>query len=118
MRRAALVGFIFGTVSGDLPWDKYVAGVQPQGKLCLIGPPGKPFVIGALRLVLGEKAIVGGQAESVGDRAQMLGCMAGHGIKPIIETFSMAEADRAMVHTRSGKARSHALASGIGGVGC
>lgn len=82
-----------------------MAALPPQGKLCLIGLPGKPFVIGAFGLVLGVTSIVGGQPESVGDTAEMLGCMARHGIKPTIERSAMAEADRALEYTRSGEAR-------------
>lgn len=97
--------FIFCTVSGDLPWDEYVAALRPQGKLCIIGIPDKPVTFGAFGLIGGEKSIVGGQTGSVGDTAEMLAFTARHGIKPIIETFPMAEADRALEHTRSGKAR-------------
>jgi uncharacterized zinc-type alcohol dehydrogenase-like protein len=97
--------FIVCTVSGDLPWDEYVAALRPQGKLCLIGLPSKPLVVGAFGLILGEKSIVGGQTGSVGGTAEMLAFTARHGIKPIIEAFAMAEADRALEHTRSGKAR-------------
>jgi uncharacterized zinc-type alcohol dehydrogenase-like protein len=106
LRKAARsFDFIFCTVSGDLPWDEHVAALRPQGKLCLIGLPSKPLVVGAFGLILGEKSIVGGQTGSVGDTAEMLTFTARHGIKPIIETFAMAEADRALQHTRSGKAR-------------
>jgi uncharacterized zinc-type alcohol dehydrogenase-like protein len=41
----------------------------------------------------------------VSDTTEMLAFTARHGIKPIIETFAMAEADRALQHTRSGRAR-------------
>jgi uncharacterized zinc-type alcohol dehydrogenase-like protein len=54
-------------VSGDLPWDEYLAALRPQGTLCIIGIPDKPVTFGAFGL--------------------------------------MAEADRALGHTRSGKAR-------------
>ena len=110
MRKAARsFDFIFCTVSGDLPWDEYLAALRPQGKLCIIGIPDKPVTFGAFGLIGGEKSIVGGQTGSVGDTAEMLAFTARHGIKPIIETFPMAEADRALEHTRSGKARFRAV---------
>ena len=40
---------------------------------------------------------------------QMLAFSARHGIKPMIETFPMADANRALEHTRSGKARFRAV---------
>ena len=51
----------------------------------------------------------GGETGLVSDRAEMLAFTARHGIKPIIETFAMADADRALEHTRSGKARFRAV---------
>jgi uncharacterized zinc-type alcohol dehydrogenase-like protein len=101
--------FILCTVSGDLPWDEYVAALRPQGKLCIVGIPNKPVAVGAFGLILGEKSIVGGRTGSVTDTAKMLAFAARHGIKPIIETFPMAEADRALEHTRAGKARFRAV---------
>jgi uncharacterized zinc-type alcohol dehydrogenase-like protein len=110
LRKAARsFDFIFCTVSGGLPWDEYVAALRPRGKLCIIGIPDKPVTFGAFGLINGEKSIVGGQTGSVGDTTEMLAFTARHGIKPIIETFAMAEADRALEHTRSGKARFRAV---------
>lgn len=110
LRKAARsFDFVFCTVSGDLPWDEYVATLRPQGKLCIIGIPDKPVMFAAFGLIGGEKALVGGQTGSVGDTAEMLAFTARHGIRPIIETFPMADADRALQHTRSGKARFRAV---------
>ena len=43
------------------------------------------------------------------DTAEMLAFTARHGVEPIIGTFAMADADRALEHTRSGKARFRAV---------
>ena len=110
LRKAARsFDFILCTVSTDLPWDEYVAALQPQGKLCIVGIPNKPVAFGAFGLIGGEKSIVGGQTGSVSDTAKMLAFTARHGIKPIIETFPMVDADRALEHTRTGKARFRAV---------
>jgi len=50
-----------------------------------------------------------GQTGSVSDTAEMLAFTARHGIKPIIETFAMSDANRALEHTRAGKARFRAV---------
>jgi uncharacterized zinc-type alcohol dehydrogenase-like protein len=100
---------IFCTVPSDLPWDEYAAALRPQGKLCLIGIPDKPVVFRAFGLIGGEKSIVGGQTGSVSDTAKMLAFTARHGITPIIETFAMSDANRALEHTRAGKARFRAV---------
>jgi len=39
----------------------------------------------------------------------MLAFTARHGIKPMVEAFPMAEADRALDHVRQGKARYRAV---------
>jgi uncharacterized zinc-type alcohol dehydrogenase-like protein len=110
LRKAARsFDFIFCTVSGNLPWDEYIAALRPQGKLCIIGIPDKPVTLGAFGLIGAEKSIAGGMTGSVSDTAEMLAFTARHGIKPIIETFAMAEADRALEHTRSGRARFRAV---------
>jgi uncharacterized zinc-type alcohol dehydrogenase-like protein len=110
LRKAACsFDFIFCTVSGDLPWDDYVAALRPEGKLCIIGIPSKPVTFGAFNLIGGEKSILGGQTGSVSDTAEMLAFTVRHGIKPIIEAFAMAEADRALEHTRAGRARFRAV---------
>jgi alcohol/geraniol dehydrogenase (NADP+) len=43
------------------------------------------------------------------ETAQMLAFTARHGIKPMIETFPMVEADRAIDHSRRGKSRYRAV---------
>jgi uncharacterized zinc-type alcohol dehydrogenase-like protein len=96
-------------VPSDLPWDEYIAALRPQGKLCIIGIPDKPVVFRAFGLIGGEKSIVGGQTGSVSDTAEMLAFAARHGITPIIETFAMSDANRALEHTRAGKARFRAV---------
>ena len=87
------------------PGTSTLPALRPQGKLCLIGIPGKPVAFRAFGLIGGEKSIVGGQTGSVSDTAKMLAFTARHGIKPIIETFAMSDANRALQNTRAGKAR-------------
>jgi len=108
-KAAGSFDFIFSTVSGDLPWDEYLAALRPQGKLCLIGIPQSRVSFGAFGLIGGEKSIVGGPTGSPSDTAAMLAFTARHGIKPMIETFPMSDADRALDYTRAGKARFRAV---------
>jgi uncharacterized zinc-type alcohol dehydrogenase-like protein len=56
-----------------------------------------------------EKAVVGGQPGYVHEIQQMLAFSAQHGIKPMIETFPLAEANAALDHTPQGKARFRAV---------
>jgi alcohol/geraniol dehydrogenase (NADP+) len=108
-RAARSFDFILCTVTADLPWDVYLAALRPKGKLCIVGIPDKPIACSPWSLISGEKSIGGGQPGSVGETRQMLAFSALHGIKPMIELFPMAEANAALDHTRSGKARFRAV---------
>jgi len=101
--------FILSTVSADLPWDDYMAALRSEGKLCLVGIPDKPISVSPWSLIAGEKSIVGGQPGSIDETMQMLTFTALHGIKPMIETFPMKDANAALNHTRQGKARYRAV---------
>ncbi len=101
--------FILNTVSADLPWEDYLAALRPGGTLCVVGIGDKPITVGPLDLTAGEKRIVGGMPGSIVETRQMLAFAARHGIKPAVETFPMAEADRALDHVRRGKARFRAV---------
>lgn len=97
--------FILSTVSADMPWDLYMAALRPEGKLCMVGIPDKPIAISPWSVIAGEKSLVGGQPGSLDETAEMLAFTALHGIKPMIETFPMKDANAALEHTRQGKAR-------------
>ena len=104
-KSARAFDFILSTVSADLPWDEYMSALRPQGKLCIVGIPDKPISVISWNLIGGEKSIVGGQPGSIDETQQMLKFSARHGVKPMIETFPMQEANAALDHTRKGKAR-------------
>ena len=97
--------FILSTVSADMPWDAYLAALRPQGKLCIVGIPDKAVSFSPWSVIGGEKSVVGGQPGSIDETEEMLRFTALHGIKPMIETFPIQEANAALDHTRQGKAR-------------
>ena len=101
--------FILSTVSADLPWDDYLAALRPGGTLCVVGIGDKPIAVDPLGLTAGEKRLVGGMPGSVGETQQMLAFAARHGIRPAVELFPMAEADKALDHVRRGHARFRAV---------
>lgn len=110
LRRAAgSFDFILNTVTADLPWGDYVAALRPGGKLCVVGIGDKPVTVEPLDLTGGEKGVVGGLPGSIVETRQMLAFAARHGIKPAIETFPLAEANKALDHVRRGQARFRAV---------
>jgi uncharacterized zinc-type alcohol dehydrogenase-like protein len=101
--------FILSTASGDLPWDDYLAALCPGGTLCVVGVPDTPVALAPLALLPAEKVVAGGIPGSLVETQQMLAFAARHGIRPAVELFPMAEADRALDHTRRGRARYRAV---------
>ncbi len=101
--------FIMSTVSADLPWDEYLAALRPQGTLCIVGLPENSIALSAFSLLTSEKVVAGGIPGSLVETRQMLAFSARHGIKPMVETFPMTEADQALNHVRQGKARFRAV---------
>jgi uncharacterized zinc-type alcohol dehydrogenase-like protein len=108
-KAAGSFDFILSTVSGDLPWDQYLAALRPQGKLCLVGLPEKAVSFSAFSLMTSERVIASGVPGSPVETMRMLEFTARHGIAPLVEVFPMSEANRALEHTRQGRARFRAV---------
>ncbi len=97
--------FIISTVSADVPWGDYVGALRPQGRLVIVGLPESDVKLQAFSLVLGEKSVNGGRSGSPSDAAAMLDFAARNNIRPVVESFPMADVNKAVDHVRSGKAR-------------
>jgi len=108
-RQADSFDFILSTASGDLPWDDYVHALKPQARLCIVGVPTKAISLEPFGLLTREKLIAGGIPASPVETRLMLDFAARHGIKPIVETFSIGQIDQAIDHVRQGKARFRAV---------
>jgi len=101
--------FIMNTVSGDLPWPALIDSLRPEGKLVICGVPASEMKFGAFPLIGAERSIVGGRLGSAEDTKAMLAFSANHKVKPMIETFAMKDANKALDHVRAGKARYRAV---------
>src|SRR4051812_49294035 len=101
--------FIMNTVSGDLPWPALIDSLRPEGKLVLCGVPASEVKFGAFPLIGAERSVVGGRLGSAQDSKDMLAFSATHKVKPMIETFAMKDANKALDHVRAGKARYRAV---------
>ena len=106
---AGTFDFIMSTAAGDLPWDEYLGALRPQAKLCIVGVPGSAIAFSPFSLLPSEKVIAGGIPGSLVETTQMLVFTARHGIKPIVETFPMANINQALDRVRQGKARYRAV---------
>jgi alcohol/geraniol dehydrogenase (NADP+) len=103
-KAAGSFDFIISTVGADLPWDDYVAALRPQGRLVLVGIPESALKITPFPLLY-EKSVSGGQCGGTTDTKAMLDFAARSGVRPIVESFKMAEVNKALDHVRAGKPR-------------
>jgi uncharacterized zinc-type alcohol dehydrogenase-like protein len=110
LRRVAnAFDFVLSTVSADLPWDAYVGTLRPHGTLCVVGMPDESLKVHPQSLLSGERSIVGGVTGPPAQIRLMLDFVARHGIRPAVETFSVARMDEALDHVRHGRARYRAV---------
>lgn len=101
--------FVLSTVSANLPWDDYLGILRPQGRLCVVGVSDRPLSIGALSLLPAAKSVVGGIVGSAAQTRQMIEFAARHDIRPVVETFPLADFDRALDRVRGGDVRYRAV---------
>ena len=96
---------ILSTVTDAATLASAVAGLGPGGKLIVVGVPDKPFEVNAGALVLGRRTIAGWPSGTGMDSEDTLNFSVLTGIKPMIETYPLEQAEEAFNRMMSGKAR-------------
>lgn len=104
-RAAGSFDFIISTVNVPLNWDAYLNALAPKGRLHMVGAVLEPMPVQAFSLIAGQKSISGSPVGSPATIATMLEFAARHGVRPVIETFPMENANAALAHLDAGKAR-------------
>lgn len=92
------------TVNAELDWDGYIETLRPGGTLHLVGAAEKISAT-VFPLIMAQRSISASPTGSIVRAREMLDFCARHEIKPMIETFPMAEINDAFEHLASGKAR-------------
>ncbi len=96
---------ILSTLTSAEALASAVGGLAPNGKLIINGVPDKPFEVNAGALVSGRRSIVGWPSGTGMDSEDTLNFSALTGIKPMIETYPLEQAEEAYNRMMSGKAR-------------
>ena len=109
VRAAGTFDFIISTVTGDIPWDDYLAALKPQGTLVVVGVPESAMQISPISLVFSEKTISGGLVASRVETMQMLTFAARTGVRPMVEFFPMSDINEAITRVRAGQVRYRAV---------
>lgn len=102
---AGSLDLVISTVNVKLDWNAYVSTLKPRGRLHFVGATLEPLDIGAFGLIGGQRSISGSPVGSPAVIGQMLEFAARHDIRPVIESFPLAEVNEALARLRSGEAR-------------
>ena len=96
---------IISTVNVKLDWNIYINTLRVRGRLHFVGAAMDPLNINAFQLITAHRSISGSPVGSPATIAQMLDFAGRHNIKPVIETFTFEEVNKAIQHLQEGKAR-------------
>jgi uncharacterized zinc-type alcohol dehydrogenase-like protein len=100
---------ILNTAPAALPWEQYLGFLATDGTLCFVGVPSEPLSVPVFPLIVKRRRIVG---SPIGGRAlinEMLELAARLGVRPIIETFPLRDANAAIAKIRANTIRYRAV---------
>lgn len=104
-KAAGSFDFILSTVAVSVDWSRYVAALAPKGRLHVVGAVAEPIPLSAFALLGAQRSVGGSPSGAPATVATMLEFCARHKIAAITEEFPMTQANEAMAHLASGKAR-------------
>jgi Zn-dependent alcohol dehydrogenases len=108
-RCASQFDLILSTTSADCPWMKLIQLLRPEGTLCLLGAKAAQVDVPVASLIQGSKSISGSNIGGVHLMREMLRFSALHDIRPLIEVFSMRDANVAIEKLRKNAVRYRAV---------
>jgi alcohol dehydrogenase (NADP+) len=86
---------ILNTVSANLPFDKYLSMLKPNGAMVNVGAPSEPSSFQSFSLIGGSKVLAGSNIGGIPQTQEMLDFAAEHGIAAEIETISADQVNEA-----------------------
>ncbi len=96
---------ILATAPSSALASRLVDGLASDGNLILVGVDGKPLEISPLQLISGRKKVTGWPSGHAMDSEETLRFAQLSGIRPMIETYPVTEAEQAYQRMLSNKAR-------------
>jgi D-arabinose 1-dehydrogenase-like Zn-dependent alcohol dehydrogenase len=91
---------ILSTLNVAFDLDSYVKMLKPQGQLCLVASPLKPFSLSGGLLNNSRRSIYGNYIGSRADTTHMLEFSAKHGIEAVVEVMPFARVNEAIERVR------------------
>jgi D-arabinose 1-dehydrogenase-like Zn-dependent alcohol dehydrogenase len=96
---------ILATAPNSKTMSELVGGLGANGKLIVIGISFEPIQVAPVQLISGRKALQGWASGTAADGEDTLRFCELSGVRPMIETFPLEEADAAYARMMSGKAQ-------------
>jgi D-arabinose 1-dehydrogenase-like Zn-dependent alcohol dehydrogenase len=95
---------ILATAPNSKSMSELIDGLGPNGKLVVIGASFDPIEVTPIQLITGQKAIQGWASGTPADSEDTLRFSELTGVRPMIETYPLAQAAEAYARMLSGKA--------------
>lgn len=102
---AGSLDLILSTVNVPLDWNAYLGALKPRGRMHMLGAVTQPLDINLIPMMFGQLSLSSSPVGSPSTIRKMLSFAARHGITPVNERFPMSQANEALEHLESGKAR-------------
>jgi len=96
---------ILATAPNSKMMSELVGGLSANGKLMVIGISFDPLQVAPVQLISGRKALQGWASGTAADGEDTLRFCDLSGVRPMVETFPLEEADAAYARMMSGKAQ-------------
>ena len=96
---------ILSTLTSAKALEWAVDGLALAGKLIIVGAPDGPVAVSPFPLLLGRRTIMGWPSGTGMDSEDTLNFSALTGVRPMIETYPLEQAEQAFERMMSGKAR-------------
>ncbi|WP_373872754.1 zinc-binding dehydrogenase [Microseira wollei] len=103
------LNIILSTVPIALDWEAYLQYLDSDGTLSLVGVPSEPLNIPLFPLLIKRRLVMASPIGGRGMMMEMLSIADRFGIKPIVETFPLPQANEAMQKVRDNKVRYRAV---------
>ena len=96
---------ILATGPSSKAMSELIDGLAPNGRLIVVGVDFEPIQVTPVQLITGNRSIHGWATGSPADSEDTLNFSALKGVRPMIETYPLEDADVAYARMLSGKAR-------------
>jgi D-arabinose 1-dehydrogenase-like Zn-dependent alcohol dehydrogenase len=100
---------ILATAPNAAAISALVSGLSVDGTLLVPAAPSEPLTVNVMLLILGRRSVAGWYSGTARDSQDTLEFSQLTGVHPMVETFPLAEVERAYEQMHSGKARFRAV---------